>query len=76
MRQQNQDNRLTPIERRASGALAAVFGLRMLGLFLIMPVIAIYGQQYPDYTPLLIGLAIGALWSNPSVIADSAGHVV
>lgn len=60
MRQQNQDNRLTPIERRASGALAAVFGLRMLGLFLIMPVIAIYGQQYPDYTPLLIGLAIGA----------------
>ena len=60
MRQQNQDNRLTPIERRASGALAAVFGLRMLGLFLIMPVIAIYGQKYPDYTPLLIGLAIGA----------------
>jgi len=60
MRQQSQDNRLTPIERRASGALAAVFGLRMLGLFLIMPVIAIYGQQYPDYTPLLIGLAIGA----------------
>ncbi|CUA87084.1 MFS transporter [Pseudidiomarina woesei] len=60
MRQQHQDNRLTPIERRASGALAAVFGLRMLGLFLIMPVIAIYGQKYPDYTPLLIGLAIGA----------------
>lgn len=60
MRQQNQDNRLTPIERRASGALAAVFGLRMLGLFLIMPVIAIYGQKYPDYTPILIGLAIGA----------------
>lgn len=60
MRQQHQDNRLTPIERRASGALAAVFGLRMLGLFLIMPVIAIYGQKYPDYTPVLIGLAIGA----------------
>lgn len=60
MAKHNLDNRLTPVERRASGALAAVFGLRMLGLFLIMPVIAIYGQHYPDYTPILIGLAIGA----------------
>ncbi|MCC5855969.1 MAG: MFS transporter [Idiomarina sp.] len=32
----------------------------MLGLFLIMPVLAIYGQAYPDYTPLLVGVAIGA----------------
>ncbi|MDX1706894.1 MFS transporter [Pseudidiomarina sp.] len=54
------EHRLTSIERRASGALAAVFGLRMLGLFLIMPVIAIYGRSYPDYTPVLVGLAIGA----------------
>ncbi|KFZ28970.1 MFS transporter [Pseudidiomarina atlantica] len=54
------EQRLTKVERRASGALAAVFGLRMLGLFLIMPVMAIYGKNYPDYTPLLVGLAIGA----------------
>ncbi|WP_417687442.1 MFS transporter [Pseudidiomarina sp.] len=54
------EQRLSPLERRASGALAAVFGLRMLGLFLIMPVMAIYGQAYPDYTPLMVGLAIGA----------------
>lgn len=54
------EQRLSPLERRSSGALAAVFGLRMLGLFLIMPVMAIYGQAYPDYTPLMVGLAIGA----------------
>ncbi|WP_258807484.1 MFS transporter [Pseudidiomarina sp. CB1] len=54
------EQRLSPLERRSSSALAAVFGLRMLGLFLIMPVMAIYGQAYPDYTPLLVGLAIGA----------------
>ncbi|RUO74759.1 MFS transporter [Pseudidiomarina sediminum] len=54
------EQRLTTVERRASGALAAVFGLRMLGLFLIMPVMAIYGKAYADYTPLLVGLAIGA----------------
>lgn len=41
-------------------SLAAIFGLRMLGLFLIMPVLAIFGQSYPDYSPALVGIAIGA----------------
>src|SRR5690606_10563297 len=50
----------SPTERRAALALASVFGLRMLGLFLVLPVLAIYGQAYPDYTPALVGLAIGA----------------
>ncbi|RUO33420.1 MFS transporter [Aliidiomarina sanyensis] len=51
---------LNRTEKKAAFALASVFGLRMLGLFLIMPVIAIYGQAYPDYTPFLVGIAIGA----------------
>ncbi|MCH8492865.1 MAG: MFS transporter [Idiomarina sp.] len=51
---------LNRTEKKAAAALASIFGLRMLGLFLIMPVLAIYGQQYPDYTPLLVGVAIGA----------------
>lgn len=51
---------LNRTEKRAAFALASVFGLRMFGLFLIMPVIAIYGQSYPDYTPMLVGIAIGA----------------
>ena len=51
---------LNRTEKKAAVALASIFGLRMLGLFLIMPVLAIYGQQYPDYTPLLVGVAIGA----------------
>ncbi|RUO41846.1 MFS transporter [Pseudidiomarina aestuarii] len=64
---------LTPLERRAAGALATVFGLRMLGLFLIMPVIAIYGRAYPDYTPLLIGLAIGAYGLTQAALQIPAG---
>ncbi|TRW50481.1 MFS transporter [Aliidiomarina halalkaliphila] len=51
---------LNRTEKKAAIALASVFGLRMLGLFLIMPVMAIYGQVYPDYTPFLVGVAIGA----------------
>lgn len=51
---------MTPLERRITGALAAVFAMRMLGLFVVLPVFAIYGQELEGATPLLIGLAIGA----------------
>lgn len=53
-------NGLNRTEKKAAAALASIFGLRMLGLFLIMPVLAIYGQSYPDYSPFLVGIAIGA----------------
>lgn len=51
---------LNNIEKRAAFSLAAVFGLRMLGLFMILPVFAIYGEQLIGFSPLWIGLAIGA----------------
>ena len=40
--------------------LASLLGLRMLGLFMILPVFALYGQDLIGSTPLLIGLAIFA----------------
>lgn len=46
-------------EVRATFALGSIFALRMLGLFMIVPVFAIYGQSYTGATPALIGLAIG-----------------
>lgn len=51
---------MTTAERRATSALASLFALRMLGLFMIIPVFALYGQQLQGATPALIGLAIGA----------------
>ena len=51
---------LNATEKRASISLAVVFGLRMLGLFMIMPVFAYYGQSLEGYSPLWVGLAIGA----------------
>lgn len=46
-------------ERRSTFALGSIFALRMLGLFMIVPVFAIAGQQYHGATPALLGLAIG-----------------
>lgn len=53
-------NRMTAGERRATAGLSLIFGLRMLGLFLILPVFALYGADLDGATPILIGLAIGA----------------
>ncbi|WP_082805887.1 MFS transporter [Marichromatium gracile] len=51
---------LSPTERRAAAGLAAIFSTRMLGLFMILPVFALYAHELSGATPLLIGLAIGA----------------
>lgn len=52
--------RMNPQERRAGAGLALVFAFRMLGMFMVLPVLATYGQDLAGATPLLIGLAIGA----------------
>jgi MFS family permease len=51
---------LNGVERRIVAALAGIYATRMLGLFLLLPVLAIYATQLPDASPRLIGLAMGA----------------
>ena len=46
-------------ERRAGISLALIYAFRMLGLFMVMPVFALYAEQLPEATPLLAGLALG-----------------
>lgn len=55
------DDKMTPAERRAGISLAAIFALRMLGLFLILPVFAVHAHGMPggDNT-MLVGMAFGA----------------
>ncbi len=52
---------MTRTERRAGMALASIFGLRMFGLFLILPVFAIYAPTVAGGNDsLMVGLALGA----------------
>ena len=46
-------------EFRAAGSLAAVFSVRLLGLFMIYPVFAAYAQNLSGSTPYLVGEALG-----------------
>ena len=50
---------MNPIERRAAISLALIYATRMLGLFMILPVFALYAEQLVHVTPLMVGLAIG-----------------
>ncbi len=52
---------MTSGERRAGLGLASIFALRMLGLFLILPVFSVYAQHLPSGGDMaLVGLALGA----------------
>lgn len=53
-------DRMSPLELRASLGLASVFGLRMLGMFIILPVFAPYARSLPGgESQMLIGIALG-----------------
>ena len=50
---------MNALERRAVAALASVYAMRMLGLFMVLPVFVLLGDGLEGATPALIGLAIG-----------------
>jgi MFS family permease len=53
--------KMTPAEFRATLSLASIYGLRMLGMFLILPIFAVYASTLPDKpSALMVGLALGA----------------
>jgi MFS family permease len=54
-------DKMSPEERRAGASLASIFALRMLGLFLILPVFSVYAKTLPGGDNLaLVGFALGA----------------
>ena len=50
---------MSPLEIRAALSLASIFALRMLGLFLILPVFAIHAKTLPGYDIALVGWVLG-----------------
>ncbi|MCT4701765.1 MFS transporter [Enterobacteriaceae bacterium H20N1] len=53
------DYKMTPVELRATWGLGTVFSLRMLGMFMVLPVLTTYGMVLQGASEALIGLAIG-----------------
>ena len=62
-------NRMSALELRASAALASVFGLRLFGMFVILPVFAIYAETLPGGSSLtLVGIAIGVYGLTQAIL--------
>ena len=59
---------MNALERRSTFALSSIFALRMLGLFMIIPVFSVAGQSYQHATPALIGLAVGVYGLTQAIL--------
>ena len=55
-------------ELRAAGSLAAVFSVRMLGLFMVYPVFAAFARHLAGATPYKIGVALGIYGLSQGVL--------
>jgi len=68
-------NAMTATEQRATFALAGIYAVRMLGLFLIFPVFALYAEHLSGATPLLVGVAVGAYGLTQALLQVPFGMV-
>jgi MFS family permease len=67
--------RMSANETRAAGGLSLVFAFRMLGMFMVLPVLATYGMDLQGSTPALIGLAIGAYGLTQALLQIPFGMI-
>lgn len=67
------DTGMSRVELRTALSLSSVYALRMLGLFMILPVFALYAADLEGVTPALTGLAIGAYGMTQALLQIPAG---
>ncbi len=65
---------MNSFEKRAVASLASIFALRMLGLFMVLPVMSIAAVDYRGSTPLMIGLAIGCYGLTQALLQIPFGY--
>lgn len=66
---------MTPLEKKSAIAIAFMIALRMYGLFLILPVFAVYAVDIEGATPTLIGLAIGVYGLTQALLQIPMGFL-
>jgi len=60
-------------ELKYASALSLVIGLRMMGLFLLLPVFMVLAAGVPGYTPQLAGLAVGVYGLTQAMLQQPFG---
>jgi MFS family permease len=59
---------MTALERRTVSSLALLYSFRMLGLFMVLPLLALYAADLPGASPALIGLALGVYGLTQAIL--------
>jgi MFS family permease len=62
------ENPMTALERRSVSSLALLYSFRMLGLFMVLPLLSLYSEDLPGATPTMIGLALGIYGLSQAVL--------
>jgi len=64
---------MTALERRTVSSLALLYSFRMLGLFMVLPLLALYAADLPGASPGLIGLALGVYGLSQALLQVPLG---
>jgi MFS family permease len=64
---------MTALERRTVSSLALLYSFRMLGLFMVLPLLALYGADYAGASPALLGLALGIYGASQALLQVPLG---
>lgn len=64
---------MNPLETRTALSLAAVFAARMLGLFMILPILPLLAKDLYHSTPFLIGLCVGIYGLSQAILQIPLG---
>ena len=64
---------MTSLERRVVATLALLYSFRMLGLFMALPLLALYAVDMIGATPITIGLALGAYGATQAALQIPLG---
>ena len=64
---------MTHLERRTVSSLALLYSFRMLGLFMVLPLLALYAADLPGATPAMLGLALGIYGLSQAVLQIPLG---
>lgn len=62
-------------ELRASLSLASIFGLRLFGMFIILPVFALHAERLPGWNLTLVGFALGAYGLTQAILQIPFGWI-
>jgi len=64
---------MTALERRTVSSLALLYSFRMLGLFMVLPLLALYGADYAGASPAMLGLALGIYGASQAILQIPLG---